>query len=287
MNQTSHTATHLPDRALVQIAGPDAETFLQNLVTCDIVDLKPGQLSLGALLTPQGKVLFEFLIARDPFGNKDGFVVDLAADQSADFVKRLTFYKLRAAVTLTMINMQVGVALTDTLGAGSYAMTDPRHASLGQRVWGNATAFGPKTDTYDSARVAAGVPELGKDFAPQSAFPHDVLMDQYGTGGVDFSKGCYVGQEVVSRMHHRGTARSRFVRVTGAEDLPQLGTEILAGDRAVGQMGGHVGRHGLALVRLDRVAKALRENTVVTAGGAAVTLALPDFVKFGWPEEAA
>ncbi|MEL6736969.1 MAG: hypothetical protein AAFO98_14090, partial [Pseudomonadota bacterium] len=76
MNQTSHTATHLPDRALVQIAGPDAETFLQNLVTCDIVDLKPGQLSLGALLTPQGKVLFEFLIARDPFGNKDGFEIN-------------------------------------------------------------------------------------------------------------------------------------------------------------------------------------------------------------------
>lgn len=286
MTQTHPTAIHLPDRALVQIAGPDAETFLQNLVTCDISGLQPGQLSFGALLTPQGKILFEFLIGRDPSGAADGFVADLAADQAADFVKRLTFYKLRAAVTVTQLDLQVGVDLSEEKAVDG-AIADPRHTSLGHRIWADTAAFSSTKSTYDSIRMAVGVPELGKDFAPQTAFPHDVLMDQYRSGGVDFSKGCYVGQEVVSRMHHRGTARSRFVRVTGAEDLPPMGADILAGDRAIGQMGGHIGQHGLALVRLDRVAKALHKGVVVTAGGAAITLALPDFVKFDWPEEAA
>jgi len=273
------TPIHLPDRALVLIGGADAESFLQNLITCDVASLEPNRLALGALLAPQGKILFEFLIGRQT-DDAEGFIADVRLDQVDEFVKRLTFYKLRAAVTVAQVEQAVG-ALLDA--AATHGLPDPRHSSLGRRVWGDITTYSAADDSYDLARLAAGVPELGKDFAPQTTFPHEVLMDQYAKGGVDFTKGCYVGQEVVSRMQHRGTARSRFVLVSGAEELPAAGTDILAGDRTIGQMGSHIGTQGLALVRLDRVGRTLADGGAITSDGKPITLALPEFVSFDWP----
>jgi folate-binding protein YgfZ len=137
---------------------------------------------------------------------------------------------------------------------------------------------------YDARRIALGVPEGGVDFAFGDAFPHDADMDQLG--GVDFKKGCYIGQEVVSRMEHRGTARRRFVIATGASPLPDAGTAVMAGERAVGTLGSHAGATGIALVRLDRVKEAMDARLPIIAGGTTLSLSLPPWAKFGWPAAA-
>jgi folate-binding protein YgfZ len=124
-------------------------------------------------------------------------------------------------------------------------------------------------------RIAYGVAESGRDYALSDVFPHDILMDK--NHGVDFRKGCYVGQEVVSRMHHRGTARRRVVTVTGETALPGSGTSIQAGGKPVGELGTVTGNRALAIVRTDRIADALAANIAATADGVDVTLTLPDW----------
>ncbi len=229
----------------------------------------PVRLRFGALLTPQGKILFEFFVA----GDGAGFLLDTASAFATDLVRRLTFYKLRADVTVEVTDLPVSVIWGDGVETN-----DPRLAGFTRRV------FEPSDggDDYDAHRIAHGLPELGRDYEPETVFPHEALMDQFVRGGVDFRKGCYVGQEVVSRMQHRGTARSRFVQVSGAR-LPSIGTVVTADDRAVGTTGSSVGERGLALLRLDRVAKALAAGTPIMAGDTVVTGSLPTFVSFTWP----
>ena len=226
-------------------------------------------LTFGALLTPQGKILFEFFVGRD----ETGFLLDTANAFATDLVRRLTFYKLRADVTVETADLTVSV----TWGEGIES-NDPRVRGFARRVFEPVDGG----DDYDAHRIALGLPELGRDYEPETVFPHEALMDQFVRGGVDFRKGCYVGQEVVSRMQHRGTARSRFVQVSGAR-LPSMGTVVTADDRAVGTMGSSVGERGLALLRLDRVAKAVAAGTPIMAGDGIVTAALPAFVSFTWP----
>jgi folate-binding protein YgfZ len=132
-----------------------------------------------------------------------------------------------------------------------------------------------RTTEWDRLRVAHGVAESGSDYALSDVFPHDILMDK--NHGVDFRKGCYVGQEVVSRMHHRGTARRRVVTVAGEASLPASGTGILAGTKPAGELGTVTGGRALAIVRIDRVADALAAGDPLTADGVAVTLTLPDW----------
>ncbi|HLP65929.1 MAG TPA: folate-binding protein YgfZ, partial [Rhizobium sp.] len=244
-------AAFLPDRALIRTSGPEAEHFLQNLVTTDVAALPAGEARPGALLTPQGKVLFDFLISRDG----DGFLLETAAGQQADLVRRLTMYKLRAAVTIAA-EPEAGVTVSWGDERDTAALLDRRFAiagtMLGRRPGRHA---GEDDGAYLDLRIAAGIAESGADFALQDAFPHDVLMDR--NGGVGFKKGCYVGQEVVSRMQHRGTARRRVVLVAGETALPASGTEITAGGKPVGTLGSVRGTAGLAIVRIDRVGEAL------------------------------
>ncbi len=134
---------------------------------------------------------------------------------------------------------------------------------------------------YEAHRISMGMPEGGLDYAYGDTFPHEALMDQYG--GVDFKKGCYVGQEVVSRMQHRGTARSRVVMV-GADELPAAGTEIIADGKPCGKMGSSAGGKGLALLRLDRVKDALDNGGAVLAGGTNISVSIQPWAKFGWPQ---
>lgn len=291
MPSPSHA--HLSDRALIRIGGPDAQHFLQNLVTADIDGLEPRGARAGALLTPQGKILFDFLIYR----TGDGYLVDTPRKTAADFLKRLTFYRLRAKVDLELLGDDHGVVAVWTdapeMPGALVSVQDPRLPALGQRVAGPLSALRETlgdTDAglaaYHARRIRHGVPEGLQDFDYSDIFPHDADLDQLG--GVSFTKGCYVGQEVVSRVQHRGTARKRFVRVESATELPGKGSDISAGGKPVGVLGSSATdgdrSFGLALVRLDKVAQAKDNGSPLRCGDAEILAELPDWATFTWPE---
>ncbi|KGF66734.1 aminomethyltransferase [Hoeflea sp. BAL378] len=268
----------LSDRKIVRVDGADAGHFLQNLITANVDSLQPGEARPTALLTPQGKILFDFLISKS---GETAYDCDIRADCMEDFIRRLTLYKLRAAVSFEKRDDDTVIAgWGEAAPAGALA---DRRFPAATGVW-RLYADGPSADAeradWDRLRIAHGVAESGADFALSDVFPHDVLMDK--TGGVDFRKGCYVGQEVVSRMQHRGTARRRVATVTAEAPLPARGADdpelsILAGEKSVGSLGSTEGTTGLAIVRTDRVADALAEGAALTVAGIPVTLALPSW----------
>lgn len=266
----------LNDRGLVRVAGEDSATFLQGLLTNDVETLAPCEARYAALLTPQGKILFDFLVVRLPEPSP-AFALDCAAAQAADLSRRLGFYKLRAKVTVADESAAYGVlAHSKDAPAGAVRYADPRAAGLGQReIVARAAAESVGTAgraDYEALRIRLGVPLGGIDFAYGDAFPHDVDMDLLQ--GVDFEKGCYVGQEVVSRMRHRGGVRKRILRVELADAPPAPGAAVLDGELPVGTLGSASGRQGLALLRLDRVAEAEASGRTLTAEGVALR-ALP------------
>ncbi|MEM6847871.1 MAG: folate-binding protein [Pseudomonadota bacterium] len=258
------TSIVLNDRAVLRVTGDDRIKFLDGLVTAAITDAAPGTLIPCALLTPQGKVIADMIAHIGP----DNIALDLSADAAPGLAKRLQMYTLRAAVTVTATQERVRV-----LGDGS---ADPRAPSLGGR---SITADAPTADrtAYDDARITAIVPE-GPDIALGGDFPHDLNMDM--TGAVDFRKGCFVGQEVVSRMKHRGTARRRTVRVIADGPLPEPGAEVTAGGRTIGRLGTVVGNRGLTLVRIDRT------DGVGEIAGQTVHFERPDNAPFQFAEPA-
>ncbi|SFM10346.1 YgfZ/GcvT domain-containing protein [Methylobacterium pseudosasicola] len=274
----------LPDRALVTVSGPDAAALLQGVLTCNVETLQEAEARLGALLAPQGKILFDFLISRIP----DGFRIDTALDRAADLAKRLTLYRLRAQVAIA-VDPTVAVAAS-WAGASPAVETgtvaDTRHVDLGARLYTAAGAFSADAAEadYHSHRIRLGVPEGGRDYAYGDAFPHEAMMDQLG--GVDFKKGCYVGQEVVSRMQHRGTARTRILAAHYPGEAPPPGTEITAGGKGLGTTGSAAENRGLALVRLDRLADALAAGATPLAGDRPVTFEKPAYATFALPEAA-
>ena len=284
------SVAELPDRGVVRAAGPDAEGFLQNLLTLDMGRVGEGRAGYGALLTPQGKILFDFIVHRQG----SAFLFDLQRDLAGDFIRRLSLYRLRAKVEIEDLSdthrvFAWGVDRPPDLGA--VAAADPRRPELGFRAIfppGAATPSGyveASAEDYHAHRIAMGVPEGGRDFTFGEAFPHDAGLDQLG--GVDFRKGCYVGQEVVSRMEHRGTARRRILTAASEGDLPAPGTPIEADGRPLGGLGSTAGRRGLALVRVDRVREAMERGVPVTAAGTPLTLAIPGWARFAWPETVA
>lgn len=268
----------LESRSLLRISGADVIDFLQNLVTCDVEGLSVGDATFGALLTPQGKILFDFFLLRDA----SGFLLDTEHGARDALVKRLTFYKLRADVSIEVVDDLNVYAAWD--GDVQIGFSDPRLAGLGNRIYAKEWEANSSENDWNAHRTQLGVPQSGSDFNLGDPFPHEVLMDQFSGAGVDFAKGCYVGQEVVSRMHHRGTARSRWVRVNAEADLPPKGTPILAGERTIGTMGGSSGFDGLATMRLDRAKLALDNSTPIEADRVALVVKIPEFVDFDWPE---
>ncbi len=284
------------DRALILVTGEDAEHFLQNILTIDLSTLADDEVRPGALLTPQGKILFDFLISKMP----GGYRVDCRRDVAADFAKRLILYKLRAKVAISLEDQALVGAVWGDDSASSETdsatsrfdsrasdsestLRDARFPAAAnvRRIYG---AAGPETDAavWQALRVAHGIAESGEDYALGEAFPHDVLLDQ--TGGVGFHKGCYVGQEVVSRMQHRGTARRRVLIVAADNPLPPPGTPVESGGRTLGALGTVSGANALAIVRIDRVKEAMDAGVPITAGGVEVSLAIPAWAGFAFPE---
>jgi len=272
----------LEDRGIVAVTGGDAATLLDGLVTNSLDRLAPGRAIHTGLLSPQGKILFDFFV----FPTADGFLIDIARAAAPDLVKRLTFYRLRADVAFENRSETLVVAALwpapDRMPGGVIAAPDPRYPALGLRLIlppiRLAEIPGETVDaaTYEAHRIALGVPAAGRDYTIGDTFPHEALYDQMGS--VDFRKGCFVGQEVVSRMQHRGTARKRAIRI--AASLPvEPGTEIRAGDAAIGTVGSSADGLAIALVRLDRAGEASAAGTALKAGAATVTIDLPEWVR--------
>jgi folate-binding protein YgfZ len=278
-------AAFLPDRGVVKITGETARDFLNGLITTDTTRLQPGIGRFGALLTPQGKIMVDFLISEAPSGHGGGFLIDCPKPLAQTLADKLGFYRLRAKVGIENLSDSLGVLAVwdgDPTLKPDLTFTDPRNAQLGLRIF---VQLAPKaadligaelvdSSVYEAHRIATGVPRGGLDFIYGDAFPHETNMDRLS--GVDFDKGCYIGQEVVSRMQHRGTARTRTVRVLLDGPAPEAGSTILAGDKSVGTMGSAADHHGLALIRIDRASEALGAGTSLTAGGLAVRIADPD-----------
>jgi folate-binding protein YgfZ len=259
-------------------------------VTTDVGLIQPGLGRFGALLTPQGKIVVDFLITEAPSGHGGGFLIDCPRALAQTLADKLGFYKLRAKVAVENLSDSLGVLAVWDGDPGikpDLTFADPRGEKLGWRIL-IPEELAPKAasligaDLVDSAayeahRIACGAPRGGIDFMYGDAFPHETNMDRLH--GVDFDKGCYVGQEVVSRMQHRGTARTRTVRLILDDSPPEAGVAIVAGDKPVGTMGSSAGGMGLGLLRIDRAADALDAGTPLTAGGIAVRLAEPDDVR--------
>jgi folate-binding protein YgfZ len=279
---------HLSDRAVILADGPDAETLLQNTLTPDLNLLQEGEARPGALLTPPGKILFDFLISR---AGPDAFRLDCRADIAQDFIKRLIFLRVRAKVNFALLEqVLVGASWQNdsptsesdsTSGeSDSTKLADRRFPDSFPvfRHYGAALPNGTSIDDWHRLRIEHAVPESGSDYELSDAFPHDILFDQ--NGGTGLRKGCYVGQEVVSRMHHRGTARRRLVIAEGTADLTGRDKQVTAGGRAIGELGTIRDNKALAIVRIDRTADAMASNEPILAGDVELTLRVPAYANF-------
>jgi hypothetical protein len=279
-------ASVLPSRSAIRVRGGDAGKFLQGLITNDIGKAQGTNAIHAGLLSPQGKILFDFFVVEDG----DEFLIEVAQDKADELLKRLQFYRLRAQVEIAEPALAVAAAWGSTprLPDGAIAYADPRLAELGVRMLlpkgTDLTALGCEAQPeagYHAFRISQGVPEGGRDYAFGETFPHEALFDQLH--GVDFAKGCYVGQEVVSRMEHRGTARKRIVPVEGGAPLPASGASVEADGVPIGTLGSVSGASGLALIRLDRAEDALAGGKTLTVGGVKIALRRPSFARFAVP----
>ncbi|WDZ77688.1 folate-binding protein YgfZ [Ensifer adhaerens] len=272
----------LDDRAIVAVSGKDAEDLLQGLITTDLDALAPDEARPGALLTPQGKILFDFMISRDG----DGLRLETAREQVEALLKRLAMYKLRSAVNLS-IDTSAAVTVIFDEAAPDGAYRDHRFEKAGIalfRAYSDAAGDTAGVEELERLRIAAGIASAGSDYAAQDAFPHDVLLDK--NGGLSFKKGCYVGQEVVSRMQHRSTPRRRIVIVAAETALPPTGTTITADGKAIGTLGTVQGRSALAIVRIDKAGEAMAHDVPLLAGEVPVRLVLPEWTGLTFPTSA-
>ncbi|MEP1443463.1 MAG: folate-binding protein [Hyphomicrobiales bacterium] len=246
--------TILPDRAVLSLTGEDRTTLLQGLVTVDLDRLETSPNVFGALLAPQGKIQFDFFLHK----REHAILIDMDASRAADFLKRMKMYKLRAKADIADVSEQYDVVVSWSDDAPDNY--DARSEALGTReVLESSGEHNASADEYHAHRIALGIPEAGKDFAFDDVFPHDAMMD--ALRGVDFKKGCYVGQEVVSRVQHRSTARKRFFILKS--DVPLKSNEaVMLGDKSVGTTGTTFGGSTLALLRADKLEGATEALTV-------------------------
>lgn len=266
----------LPDRALLRISGPDVAAFLNPLISSDVA-AEAGRAAYAALLTPQGKFLHDFLVYTQ---GPDSLLVDVAAERRADLKRRLTLYRLRAKVELAELDGWQGYALFGSgnlpnMPDGSVLFADPRLPALGWRLWLPDGVAPPLAITssaaYDAHRIALGVPDGARDIEVEKG----LLLENHfeALHGVDFKKGCYIGQELTARTKYRGLLKKQLYRVEGHAALPPPGTPITAnGGQEVGQLRSVSGSMGLALLRLEAV-----PSQDLDAAGVALTAIRPDY----------
>ena len=270
----------LGDRGIIEVAGTEATNFLQRLITNSVLNIPKGEARYAGLLTPQGKLLFDFFVVPLPEGQDAGYLLDCAGEQTADLVKRLNLHKMRAKIAIENKSENFGVvaiyggeAPVDIEGV---VYRDTRAAGMGLRIIAPRAALAklPRAASrYEAHRIAQGVPKGGFDFVHGDAFVHDMNLDLMN--GVDFKKGCYVGQEVVARVHYRNSARKRIARIHFDGPAPAQGTQITARETNIGQVGSTAGVEGLAMVRLDRLEDARAAGVALKAGDVAVDITLP------------
>ena len=275
-------ASLLDERAVITVKGPESRSFLQGLISNDMDHCGPGKGIYAALLTPQGKILFEFFVAED----EGRLLLECAAARAGDLMKRLTFYRLRAKVDLALASdLKVAAVWDGTAQSGSaggaVSFADPRLPALGMRLIGpvssvEAAIAGIPRGNYRAHVLRLGVPDSA-DLLPDSVFALDAGLEELS--GVDFKKGCYVGQEVTSRMKHRASARRRFLIADIDGDLPPAGTKLEASGREVGALATGADSRALALVRLDRVEEARIAGASITAMGRNVRLHAPAWLQ--------
>ena len=233
----------LDSRALLRVAGPDWRAFLQGLVTQDVETLAAGEVRFAALLAPQGRVLFDLFVV----GEEDGALLDVAADRRDALLSRLTLYRLRSKVEIARDERGVFASWGD-LAEGA---PDPRLPELGRRIYGEAVVQEATEDGYDLHRLALGVPDPARDAIPDKTYPIEANWDLLN--GIDFRKGCFVGQETTSRMKRRGIIKNRMLPIAFEGEALPFGAEVLNGDLRAGEV--LTGRDGraMALLRLDRI----------------------------------
>jgi tRNA-modifying protein YgfZ len=271
----------LDDRGIIEVGGADATGFLQRLITNSVLNIPKGEGRYAGLLTPQGKLLFDFFVVPLPGGPEAGYLIDCSGEQTADLVKRLNLHKMRANIAVEDKSEKFAVAAIfggeAAAGLEGLIYRDTRAPHMGLRVIvprGVALAKLNCADAsrYEAHRIAQGVPKGGVDFVHGDVFVHDMNLDSMN--GVDFKKGCYVGQEVVARVHYRNSARKRVVKIHFDGPAPAPGTLIMAGETNIGQAGSTAGDNGLAMVRLDRLAEARAAGVALKAGDVAVDITL-------------
>jgi folate-binding protein YgfZ len=251
----------LISRAVIAVTGPDAKSFLNGLLTQEIETLADGELRFSGLLTPQGRLLYDLFA----LGTPDGVLLDVAAEHRDAILTRLTMYKLRAKVELAASDLSVFAAWPATDG-----LADPRLPALGSRLYASDQATTATEDDYDAHRLALGVPGPA-DWGTDKTYPIEANFDLLN--GIDFKKGCFVGQETTSRMKRRGTIKTRMLPIAFDGPPPAFGTEVLAGQLRAGEvLSGRDGR-AMALLRLDRI-----EGADLTADGRAVAVERPEWV---------
>jgi tRNA-modifying protein YgfZ len=273
----------LLDRSIIGVSGPDAADFLQNLITQDVTTIRARAARFAALLTPQGKYLSSFFVVAQPDGF-DGFLLDVAASEAAMLLKRLIMYRLRSKVTIEDLSAKYRVMAfpADTclleLSCVAYSH-DPRLPALGSRAIVRTEIFDgdeSEADEYRARQLALGVPELSRDLEAEKDFALEGLLDELNA--IDFHKGCYVGQEMTSRMKRRTTVKQKLCPVIFDGDLPAFNTAILAGDLEVGKMRSGISGRAMALIRFDRANAAAEAGIPLRADGKLLTLDSPGWI---------
>ncbi|RCL00972.1 MAG: Folate-binding protein [Candidatus Tokpelaia sp. JSC188] len=280
----------LNDRAVINISGPDATRFLQNIITTDIEEISHENMLPGALLSPQGKVLFDFLIG---YGN-GLFFIDIRNTIANALIERLNLYKLRANIKIhekkcvivhifqkNAINFKShqGKQNDNTLIFNDKRITKGFGVIRMYHIKNQEEATTNDRRNWDIIRIENGIAESGIDFELGDVFPHDINYDQIN--GLSFKKGCYIGQEIVSRMQHRSMiARKRVLIAEGNSSLPLVGSTIEAKGKPIGMLGTVVGKKAIAIARIDRIKALVNACIPITSHGVLLTFSLPNNVRF-------
>jgi hypothetical protein len=294
----------LEDRGVVRIAGPEARSFLQGLVTNDVEKAVFGRVVYAAMLTPQGKYLHDFFIIALPDENGDeALYLDCERKRAADLVSKLTTYKLRAKVMIENVTdryraiAMLGDGPHDSEAlhgfegrggpfAGGVCYVDPRYAGVGARALLANAAFSELMEAefkeqapeyYERQRIYYGLPDGSRDLEIGKSMPLEANFDQINA--VDWEKGCYVGQELTARTHYRGLVRKRLLPAEIEGPLPAFGTSIMAGGEEIGEMRTSFDGYGIGFFRVESLVKAVQADQPVTAGEAKLNVMHPAWLK--------